>query len=147
MNRLRPSLVWLLVAPLALSLSASGCAALVNGTHQEGVTLIGYPGQTAIKVTDASGAVVYDGPSPAHVTMHRSETYKMTVSRSGFAPETVAIDSHTNWWWLLPAFTFTGPFEIISFVNGSVQSFTDDGIEVTIFPDGRRPANAVAFEP
>jgi hypothetical protein len=131
---------------LLVALSVSGCAAMLNGTEQD-VTVHGYPNRTRLKMTDSGGAVVYDGPSPGQVKLRRKETYKLTVSRPGFSPETVTVASSTNWVWLIPAFTITGPFEIISFANGSVKEFDENGIEVTIFGEGRRPAGAVVFEP
>ena len=73
--------------------------------------------------------------------------YKVTITKPGYQPETVQITSGMTWWFLLPMFTITGPFELISVFNGAVYAYDEDGIEVTLFREGRKPQGAVAYDP
>jgi hypothetical protein len=104
-------------------------------------------GGTHVKVTSLDGATVYDGDGPANVHLKRSQDYKLTITKPGYQPETVQISSGTTWWFLLPMFTITGPFELISVFDGAIYAYDEDGIEVTLFRQGRKPQGAVAYDP
>ena len=120
---------------------------MVNGTQQD-VEIRPLPGGgTHVKVTSLDGATVYDGDGPTTVHLKRSLDYKLTITKPGYQPETVQISSGTTWWFLLPMFTITGPFELISVFNGAIYAYDDDGIEVTLFREGRKPQGAVAYDP
>ncbi len=144
----RPGTPTTLFALAALAtLPLLGCATMVNGTQQD-VEIRPLPaGETHVKVTSLDGAVVYDGDGPANVHLKRSEDYKLTITKPGYQPETVQISSGTTWWFLLPMFTITGPFELISVFDGAIYAYDDDGIEVTLFRQGRKPQGAVAYDP
>ena len=140
-----PTTLFALAALAALPLF--GCAAMINGSMQE-VEVRPLPaGDTHIKVTGADGTIVYDGVGPAVIQFKRNQDYKLTISKPGYQPETVALSSETAWWFLLPMFTITGPFELVSVFSGAIYQFNDEGIEVTLFREGRKPQGAVAYDP
>ena len=146
MTRLGTPTTLFALAALAI-LPLYGCATMVNGTQQD-VEIRPLPeGGTHVKVTSLAGEVVYDGNGPANVHLKRSLDYKLTITKPGYQPETVQISSGTTWWFLLPMFTITGPFELISVFNGAIYAYDDDGIEVTLFREGRKPQGAVAYDP
>jgi hypothetical protein len=146
MTRLKTPTTLLALAAL-VTLPLFGCATMVNGTQQD-VEIRPLPaGGTHVKVTSLDGATVYDGDGPANVHLKRSQDYKLTITKPGYQPETVQISSGTTWWFLLPMFTITGPFELISVFDGAIYAYDEDGIEVTLFRQGRKPQGAVAYDP
>lgn len=126
---------------------ATGCMTIFNGTSQQ-VNVVTYPIRAPVKVVDKSGRVVYEGPTPAQVKLSRSQTYEIIADAAGYRPaKVVAVPRRTrdNIWGsvLTNMFTTGGVGLFVDLGTGSLKSFDEEGIEVTLLREKRSPSSDV----
>jgi hypothetical protein len=86
-------------------LSLAACASIVSDS-EEMVTISSNPMAAEIVVADESGVEVYRGRTPATVTLDASDgyfdgqEYTVTLSKDGYQPTTVKVDSRINGWYV-----------------------------------------------
>jgi hypothetical protein len=81
-------------------LSLAACASIVNDS-EEMVTISSNPMAAEIVVADESGVEVYRGRTPATVSLDASDgEYTVTLSKEGYQPTTVKVDSRINGWYV-----------------------------------------------
>lgn len=108
--------------PLIAMLFLTGCATLVNGTH-ETLQIRTEPEEVSFSIRDPDGRDVASGRTPASVHVARSSgffqpaRYELHLSKPGYIPKTTPISTRIDaWWWidwllLVPGFLvdpFTG---------------------------------------
>jgi uncharacterized protein YceK len=75
-----------------------GCSTIVNGTTQDMSVTADQAVQ--ISIVNSEGAVVYEGGTPAEVSLPRAKTYTITVTADGFQTQTIQINQQLNgWFW------------------------------------------------
>ena len=93
-------------AALVAVLFLTGCATLVNGTH-ETLQIRTEPDGVSFSVRDEDGREVASGQTPAAVTVSRSSgffqpaRYELYLTKSGYIPKTTPISTRIDaWWWI-----------------------------------------------
>lgn len=140
----------LFVLAASASQALTGCMTMLNGTTQT-MPFVSYPVATSIRVVDENGVVVYEGMTPAKVTLKRSLDYKVTASAPGYRSSTTDVVSETtadNMWLcgLLNMFGGGGLGWFIDPFTGSLSTFGEDDIEVTVLRNkqAKSPPSAVS---
>ena len=89
----------------AAVLCLSGCASIFNGTTQP-IAFSSAPEGAAMTITNRAGEAVHTGTTPSTVTLKRgagyfkSEAYKVTMKKEGFADVSQQVDSQVSGWYI-----------------------------------------------
>lgn len=79
-----------------------GCASLLGGGTKQDVQISSSPAEAKVKVerSGVAGRIqpVWEGSTPATVTLKRKYEYLVTVSLDGYQPTEVALEHGTNGW-------------------------------------------------
>lgn len=118
------------------ALASAGCMTIVNGTKQE-VPVVTYPIRTSVRIVDSSGTTVFDGPTPAKVTLKRSEEYEFFAEAPGYKPTRLKASASTtrdNIWSsvLLNAFVTANLGLFVDIATGALREYDETGVELTL---------------
>ena len=89
----------------AVVVCLSGCASIFNGTTQP-IAFSSAPEGAAMTITNRAGEAVHSGMTPSTVTLKRgagyfkSEAYKVTMKKDGFADASQQVDSQVSGWYV-----------------------------------------------
>lgn len=90
---------------LALTLGLSGCASIIDGSSAP-VSIISKPEGADFTITNRAGKKIQSGTTPAQITLKsgagyfKGETYNISFTKPGHAPQTVKLDTSINgWYW------------------------------------------------
>jgi hypothetical protein len=79
-----------------------GCATIA-GSDTQHVTITSVPPGADVKIVDEDGTVTFQGQTPADVSLPKStghffggKTYTVSVSKDGFASQSIEITHHVN---------------------------------------------------
>jgi hypothetical protein len=93
------------LAASTLAIALTGCASIFNGQTQA-VTIKSDPDGANLVVTNRAGDKVHSGTSPATLTLKRgagyfkSEIYRVTLMKEGYAPKELMITSSVSGWYI-----------------------------------------------
>jgi hypothetical protein len=93
------------VLAAAVVVCLSGCASIFNGTTQP-IAFSSAPDGAAMTITNRAGEAVHTGTTPSTVTLKRgagyfkSEAYKVTMKKDGFADASQQVDSQVSGWYV-----------------------------------------------
>jgi len=119
----------LLLAALALSVGASGCALIVNGTT-DSVFIESRPPGATVRV---DGQVV--ARTPAKIFLSRGYPGRVTVEKEGYLTEELAFPIHFDAGWILFDLLLTLGIGIpIDLATGAVWNFSPDRAAVVLRP-------------
>lgn len=106
-----PLLKHLMVVAVTLSLVA--CGTIIGQTTQD-VAIRSDPSEAAVTVVDEAGAQVFNGTTPASVTLtkklryFKGKSYTVTIEKAGYQPLQVALTPRANGWYIGGNFIFGG---------------------------------------
>jgi len=113
-----------------------GCASIMGGGTKQNVQISSTPAAAKVKV-ERSGVMgrvepVWEGTTPATVTLKRKSEYLVTVTLEGYKPTEVTLEHGTNGWvWgNLICGGIIGL--IIDFTNGAAKKLVPDEVNVQL---------------
>jgi hypothetical protein len=92
------------IATSIAAFALSGCASMFNGQTQP-VTITSVPEGADVSVTNAAGEKIHVGQTPVTLTLKRgagyfkSEVYKISYSKAGYAPKELTITGSMSGWY------------------------------------------------
>ncbi len=143
-----------LLMAISAALFLSGCASIVSRSVYD-VTINSNPNHAHVLVTDSSGKAVYEGETPATVSLNASTgyfsaaQYDITATLPGHAPGEATIAATPDvWYWI--KFVFLGPGIVIGIlivdpITGAMWELPDSididlggplGLEAPLRPGG-----------
>lgn len=142
------------IRPLSLIMVIvfASCATIVgNKTHL--MPINSTPDSADILITDEKGVEVFKGQTPTTVTLQKSDgsywggkKYAVNISKDGFDPQTIAVTSSANGWYIAGNLVFGGliGWFIVDPFNGGMYNLTPEQITAAMgeksaynnFPDG-----------
>jgi hypothetical protein len=100
-------------ALLAVAL-LSGCATIVGDENQL-IAIASDPDLASVVIVDETGAPVFRGTTPTTVTLAKSDgsywgkkSYTVTVTRPGYASQTIPVTASANGWYIAGNLVFGG---------------------------------------
>ena len=121
-----------------MSLSAlSGCATIV-GSPTHVMPISSKPGDATVFITDEKGAEIFKGQTPTSVTLNKSsgsyfggKNYLVNISKAGFAPQTIPVNSRANGWYIGGNILFGGliGWLIVDPLNGHMYTLAPEYVD------------------
>lgn len=117
------------LATLALSLMISGCALIVNGTH-DSVFVESYPPGATVSIDGQAVA-----RTPAKIYLSRGYPEYVTVEKEGYLPEELFFPRHFDGGWIFFDLLLTLGVGIpIDVATGAMWNFSPDRAKVRMRP-------------
>ncbi len=123
-------------------LSSAGCATIV-GSDTQMIAINSTPTQATVKIVDEAGKDIFDGATPTTVTLDKStghffggKSFTVTLSKDGYATQTMDITHHANGWYKFGNIFPGGPigyFAVDPF-HGGMYDLSPASITVTLAP-------------
>lgn len=94
----------LVLLPLIIGISLSGCATIMGNGKQSRVIIKSNPENAKVKITNSDNQLVYEGTTPAFVSLKKSagyfsgQTYTMTFSKKGYLKYVATDGMKVNGW-------------------------------------------------
>lgn len=121
----------ILTSVLALAL-LTGCATIVGGGANQGVTLQSTPEGASYTIHSSSGIQMGQGTTPSTVRLPRKNEYQIQITMPGYQPQTTALIRGTNGWiWGNLVFGWVLGFAI-DFLTGSSYTLEPSLVQVTL---------------
>ena len=124
----------------SLTLTVAGCATIVGDkTHLMAINTT--PSNAEVVITDEKGVDVFKGITPTSVTLEKSDgsywggkRYVVTISKSGYQPQVIVVDSSPNGWYIGGNILFGGliGWFIVDPLNGAMYNLTPEQITATL---------------
>jgi hypothetical protein len=119
---------------IVFALTLAGCASIISGTSQD-VKISSSPAAANIKVERSSKTgmeTVWQGQTPANVSLKRKYAYLLSVSLDGYQPIEMPLESSTNGW-VWGNLLFGGLIGlVIDYSNGAAKKLEPDQIDVQL---------------
>lgn len=129
-DRLRRGL--LMLALVGASFLSVRCATVINGTSQS-VAVESDPMQASVVITQSPGGkVVFEGNTPAHCRLSRSNEYDVVVSMAGHREETAHISKSFSPIFLVNILLGGIPGMIVDLITGAVNDLTPRTVHVSL---------------
>ncbi|HEY8945730.1 MAG TPA: hypothetical protein VIM73_15780 [Polyangiaceae bacterium] len=125
---------------LVSALLLSACATLFVGPEQD-VQVETEPAGMIRIVNEKTNLEVFEGPSPAVVTLERSERYRVTVTKTGYETATFKLKKELRFWFLCNA--LCAPLALVDFLNGSTFELEPEAVSISL----ERVRNAPVLAP
>ncbi len=118
----------------------SGCATIA-GEPTQTVEFNSTPDDATLKITDETGAEVFNGSTPASVTLDKSDgsyfggkTYTVVLDKQGFVTKSITITARPNAWYLAGNFVIGGliGWLIIDPQFGDMYRLSPDAVDVSL---------------
>jgi len=158
-----------IVAAMAIVCGLTGCASVFNGTTQA-VTIRSAPEGATVAVTNRAGVKIHTGTTPVTLTLKRgagyfkSETYKVALTKEGFADKELTIDGTLSGWYIgnimlggalgmliidpATGGMYTFPDSVMGTLDGQVQKTSSaDGALTIVSSDSLTPAQRALMRP
>ena len=94
-----------LAVAMTASILSTSCASIIHGSSQE-LKLDSSPSQASITIKNSAGTVVYQGTTPANVTLKggakffKREEYQVTYHKEGYQDKIVTLTPRVDgWYW------------------------------------------------
>lgn len=145
----------------AVSLVAlSGCASIV-GDKDQTIAFNSTPSQAEILITDETSKKVFAGTTPTTVTLKKADgtyfggkTYTVNISKDGFDPRTLTINSTPNGWYVAGNLLFGGlvGWLVVDPLTGAMYNLSPSEIDASLnesvakAEDGGKLLNIVLLE-
>ena len=120
-------------ASLIAVLFLTGCATLVNGTH-ETLQIRTEPDEVSFSVRDEDGREVASGQTPATISVSRSSgffqpaRYELYLTKPGYIPKTTPISTRVDaWWWI--DWLLVAPSPLVDPFTGAMWDLEDPRIQ------------------
>lgn len=81
-----------------LAVALTGCATLFGGGSNQTISFQSSPPSANFTVTASSGLQMYQGKTPAQVSLPRKHEYRVEISLEGYRPQTVVLTKALNGW-------------------------------------------------
>ena len=129
-----------IVSTTIATLALSGCATIVDEPNQL-VPISSDPEGAQVVITDETGTRVYDGTTPASVTLEKSDgsywggkEYVVEISKEGYETQEVPVESRPNGWYIAGNVLFGGliGWFIVDPLNGDMYTLSPDKVESTM---------------
>ena len=104
------------------------------------------PSAASIVITDETGAQVFEGATPAEVTLDKSDgsyfgkkSYSITIAKDGYKPQTVRVKASPNAWYLVGNVVVGGliGWLIVDPLSGAMYNLSPDEIDGQMIPDNK----------
>jgi hypothetical protein len=92
-------------------------------------------------VNEKTNLEVFEGQSPAVVTLERSERYRVTVTKTGYETATFKFKKELRFWFLCNA--LCAPLALVDFLNGSTFELEPEEVSLSL----ERVRNAPVLAP
>lgn len=128
------------MAAAAGALSLTGCASII-GDDSQTVSFISTPSQAQIAINDEKGRQIVSDETPATVTLEKSDgsywggkTYNVSISKTGYETQSLAITSSPNGWYIAGNLVFGGliGWFIVDPFSGAMYSLSPDEISADL---------------
>ncbi len=121
---------------VAMTLSLAACATIF-GQSTQNVTISSDPSEATVKVVDETGAQVFDGATPASVTLtkkrgyFKGKSYTVTIEKTGYQPLEVALTPRAGGWYIGGNIIFGGliGWFIVDPLTGAMWTLTPKEID------------------
>lgn len=126
-----------LAGALVASAALTGCASIFAGGPAK-IDITSTPGDAAVTITNADGAVVFNGTTPTTAELARSrgffsaERYTVTIEKPGVGSETVQLSSTANGWTFGNLLLGGIIGIVIDGTTGAIFAYTPKDIDVTL---------------
>lgn len=108
-----------------------GCATIIHGTKQD-VSISSDPPRANLKVVGAGGLEMFNGVTPAVVTLSRKSEYDVFISMDGYKEQRVHISKEFDAWYLGNLLCGGIIGLIIDAANGAMNKLSPEVINVTM---------------
>jgi len=132
-----PSFVFMFMAVFVIFF---GCATIVGQpTHL--LPIKSNPGDATVLITDETGAQIFKGTTPTSATLQKStgkywgkKAYKVTITKSGFKPQTISIEASANGWYIAGNFVFGGliGWFLVDPFSGNMYNLAPENVSVDL---------------
>lgn len=121
------------------SILLAGCATIVGKTEQL-VAINSTPDQAQIAITDERGQSIFKGATPTTVLLKKGDgyfhgkDYTMTLSKEGYATQTITITSSANAWYIGGNILFGGliGWFIVDPLTGAMWTLSPEQVAATL---------------
>ncbi len=120
----------------------NGCATIFGWQKPELVNIRSTPDEAKVVITDESGTKIYEGTTPANVTLKKKKgffsgkSYNVTVKKDGFTDRTFSIDTQVNGWYIGGNIVFGGliGWLIVDPATGAMWTFDQNDFDISLEP-------------
>jgi hypothetical protein len=132
--------VWkVMVSLLALTMLIS-CASIVGKGGPETLNIRSAPDQASVSITDESGVKIFEGKTPTSISLEkkkayfRGKKYIVTISKEGYAANSITVDTKANGWYVGGNLIFGGliGWLIVDPATGAMWTLDTNDINVTL---------------
>ncbi len=121
---------------VAMTLSLVACGTIIGQTTQD-VAIRSDPSEAAVTVVDETGAQVFNGTTPASVTLtkkrgyFKGKSYTATIEKAGYQPLEVALVPRASGWYIGGNIIFGGliGWIIVDPLTGGMWTFSPKEID------------------
>lgn len=124
----------LLALPCSLlAVALTGCATLFGGGSNQTVSFQSSPPSANFTVTASSGLQMYQGKTPAQVSLPRKHEYRVEISLEGYRPQTVVLTKALNGWTWVNLFSLSWLLGFgIDFLTGAAYKLEPALVSVSL---------------
>ncbi len=108
-----------------------GCATIISGSKQQ-VSVNSTPENAEVSVKTLGGISVFNGRTPASVTLARKNEYLVTVKLSGYSDQTIQISKSVNTWVIGNLLCGGIPGLVVDGVTGALWNLEPEAIHVAL---------------
>ena len=132
----------------------SGCATIV-GDKTQLMNINSEPSSAKIIITDEKGKSIFEGKTPANVTLKKSDgsyfggkDYVVKIKKEGFQTKNIPINSKPNGWYIAGNIVFGGliGWLIVDPITGAMYNLKPDQIEATLNENDSSVTNSFNFK-
>lgn len=134
-NNMCKSIIVLLASTILLS-----CATIMGKSGPETLNVRSAPDQARVVITDESGTKIFEGKTPTALPLEkkkgffRGKKYTVKISKTGYAEQTVIVDTVVNGWYIGGNLLFGGliGWLIVDPATGAMWKLDTNEINVTL---------------
>ena len=117
----------------------AGCGSIIKGSTHD-IAFTSTPSQAQIRIVDEDGKQVFNGVTPATVTLEKKrgyfsgKTYHVTVKKSGYQPFETTLNTRVSAWYVGGNIAFGGliGWLIIDPLTGGMWTISPENVDATM---------------
>lgn len=131
----------------------SGCASIV-GEKTQLMNINSNPSSAKISISDEKGKEIFEGKTPANVTLRKSDgsyfggkDYIVRVEKEGFKSKTIRVESKPNGWYVAGNIVFGGliGWLVVDPMTGAMYNLTPEQIDATLSANDSTVSNSFDY--
>jgi len=117
-----------------------GCATIMGNSGPEALNVRTSPDQATVVITDEEGTKIFEGKTPTTIPLEKrkgyfsGKTYRVTISKSNFEEQEIAVDTRANGWYVGGNILFGGlvGWLIVDPATGAMWTLDTNEINVNL---------------